>query len=424
MCGITGLLKFNDNQPISADIIRRMTTILKHRGPDGEGIHIQGPVGLGHRRLAIIDLSDAGKQPMTNEDGSIWLTYNGEIYNFQEIRRMLITKGHQFQSNTDTEVVIHAYEEWGLDCLEKFNGMFAFALWDQKQEQLWLVRDRLGIKPLFYAVCPPSQGQPGYFLFGSEIKAILASGLLGAKVNLEGLHHYLSLNYTPAPYTLFAGIHQLLPGHHLLCDTSGNIKTAEYWDMYFSEDAYRDAPYYFDAFEQMANDAVRSRLVSDVPFGAFLSGGVDSSGIVYWMSQIMPQPVKTFSMGFQQESYNELGHARQIAKVCQTEHYEKFVTTDAVSVLPKIVWHAEEPTADSSMIPMYYLAQMTRRHVTMVLSGDGADEILAGYETYQAYYARQFYRLLPGLLRRRILAPLAHLLPVSDAKISLDFKLK
>jgi asparagine synthase (glutamine-hydrolysing) len=401
-----------------------MTDILRHRGPDGQGVYIQDSVGLGHRRLAIIDLSEAGKQPMSNEDGSIWVTYNGEIYNFQEIRHTLIEKGHIFQSNTDTEVIVHAYEEWGTDCLAKFNGMFAFGLWDQQRQRLWLARDRLGIKPLFYAVCPPSAENAGCLLFGSEIKAILASGLIEARINLEGLHHYLSLNYTPAPHTLFEGVSQLLPGHYLLANTSGHIHTAEYWDVVYQEGPYRDEQYYFETFEQLAADSVRIRLVSDVPFGAFLSGGVDSSGIVYWMAQAMAQPVKTFSIGFQEKSYNELDYAGQVAQACQTDHYSQLVTANAAAVLPKIVWHAEEPTADSSMIPLYYLAQMARQHVTMALSGDGADEILAGYETYQAYYAQRLYRLLPGFIRRGILAPLIHQLPNSDKKVSLDFKLK
>lgn len=417
MCGITGLLHFN-NQPASAGTVRRMAEIIKHRGPDGAGVHTQGPVGLGHRRLAIIDLTGAGAQPMTNEDGSIWLTYNGEIYNFHEIRRDLISRGHRFQSSTDSEVIIHAYEEWGVECLHKFNGMFAFGLWDAPRQRLWLVRDRLGIKPLFYAFGRQC------LLFGSEIKAILAGGLLEPEINLAGLHHFLSLNYTPAPFTLFAGVQQLLPGHYLLCDAQGNAQTVEYWDVSYREDPYRADQYYLDAFEQLAADAVRARLVSDVPFGAFLSGGVDSSAIVYWMSQAMTQPVKTFSIGFEHESYNELGYARQVAQRCRTDHHERIVTADAASVLPKIVWHAEEPTADSSMIPMYYLAQMTRRHVTMALSGDGADEILAGYETYQAYYLSRLYRLLPGFVRRGVISPLVCRLPVSEAKVSLDFKLK
>ncbi|NJN98123.1 MAG: hypothetical protein HC875_30585 [Anaerolineales bacterium] len=211
MCGIAGILQFN-HQPVTAALVQRMTDVIRHRGPDGDGIYTNGSVGLGHRRLSIIDLSTAGRQPMSNEDGSLWITYNGEIYNFQETRHLLLQKGHQFQSNTDTEVILHAYEEWGFDCLTRFNGMFAFALWDQPRQRLWLARDRLGIKPLFYALCPPTSGQPGPFLFGSEIKALLAGGLLDPKINLTGLHHFLSLNYTPAPHTLFENIFQLLPG--------------------------------------------------------------------------------------------------------------------------------------------------------------------------------------------------------------------
>jgi asparagine synthase (glutamine-hydrolysing) len=416
MCGIAGVLH-HDGADAAADLVQRMTRVLSHRGPDGEGVYVAGPVGLGHRRLAIIDLSPAGKQPMANEDGSIWVTYNGEIYNFADVRRDLERRGHLFRSRADTEVIVHAYEEWGKACLEHFNGMFAFALWDGRKQCLWLVRDRLGIKPLFYRQAADR------FLFGSEIKAILQAGDK-ACLDHEALAYYLALNYTPAPYTLFASIRQLLPGQHLTVAASGQVELVDYWDVTYCEDQHQPETVYLEQFNALLEDAVRLRLVSDVPFGAFLSGGVDSSAVTYWMSRLLTDPVKSFSIGFDDADFDELPYARQAAGRLQTEHYEEIVTADAAATLPRLVWHAEEPTADSSMLAVYHLAQMTGRHVTMALSGDGADELLAGYETYQAYYLHRLYHLLPRWLRRHAVGPLVRRLPVSDAKVSWDFKLR
>lgn len=417
MCGIAGIFQL-DRSPVEPDRLARMMAVIAHRGPDADGCYVQGEIGLGHRRLAIIDLSPAGHQPMTNEDGSIWITYNGEIYNYQEIKRELEAKGHVFRSQTDTEMVIHAYEEWGVDCLSRFNGMFAFALWDGRQRQLWLVRDRLGIKPLFYTYTPH------YFLFGSEIKAILADDRIPRNLDYEALSYFLALNYTPAPYTLFSAVRQLLPGHYLLVDETGYMQDIEYWDLVYQEDKQLSKQEWLAAFNELLSDAVRIRLMSDVPFGTFLSGGVDSSGVAYWMSRHMREPVKTFSIGFGEDSFDELVYARRVAQAIQAEPHEKIVAANTAKILPKVVWHSEEPTADSSMIAVYYLAQMARQHVTMALSGDGADEILAGYETYQAYYLHRLYRLLPDWIRSYAIAPIVHSLPVSDTKVSWDFKLK
>ncbi|NEQ64715.1 MAG: asparagine synthase (glutamine-hydrolyzing) [Symploca sp. SIO2D2] len=417
MCGIAGCIHF-DGTPAKVEVIKRMTDAIAHRGPDGEGVYLSGSVALGHRRLAIIDLSTAGKQPLSNEDETIWVTFNGEIYNFLEIRRELLKLGHKFQSQTDTEVIVHAYEEWGTECLHRFNGMFAFVLWDERKGCLWLVRDRLGIKPLFYAYS--SQG----LVFGSEIKAILRHPYLERKIDYEALAYYLALNYTPAPYTLFADIRQLLPGHYLIVDAVGSVQEVEYWELTYSEEGQGSEQSYLEEFNSLLADAINLRLVSDVPFGAFLSGGVDSSSIAYWMSRQMSEPVKTFSIGFNESSFNELGYARQVAQHIQAEHYEQIVKADAAEILPQLVWHAEEPTADSSMVAVYYLAQMARQQVTMVLAGDGADEILAGYETYQAYYLHRLYQFIPAWLRKKAIAPLINRLPVSDAKVSWDFKLK
>ncbi len=417
MCGICGVLHF-DGHPPSMEVLSAMTDSLRHRGPDGEGIYIEGSIGLGHRRLAIIDLSEAGKQPMSNEDHSVWITYNGELYNFFDIRKELEERGHIFRSGSDTEVILHAYETWGVDCLSRFNGMFAFALWDSAIQRLWLVRDRLGIKPLFYL------HRRDRLLFASEIKGILCDPTVKRQIDLHGLHHYLSLNYTPAPFTLFCNIRQLPPAHFLLVERDGQSRLEAYWDISYREKRDGNEKQLTEEFEHQLAEAVKKQMVSDVPLGAFLSGGVDSSSIVYWMSRNSDQAVKTFSIGFREDSFNELDYARRVADLCKTGHHEHMVTPDAINVLPTIVWHAEEPTADSSMLPMYYLSEMTREKVTVALSGDGADETLAGYDTYSAYYLAILYRWIPGPIRRKFLRPMVERLPISHAKMSWDFKLK
>lgn len=418
MCGIAGILQLDGSAP-SKEVLVKMTRTLSHRGPDGEGFYLKGAVGLGHRRLSIIDLSDAGRQPIGNEDGSIWITYNGEIYNFQNIRTVLESRGHQFTSHTDSEVIVHAYEEWGIDCLQKFNGMFSFALWDGKRKNLWLARDRLGIKPLFYCQLPQA------ILFASEIKAILEFPLVQRQMDLQALAYFLSLNYTPAPFTLFKSIRQILPAHFALIGMNGQVKHKQYWDVHYQEEPYtKNGQEYLEEFDRLLQDSIKLRLVSDVPFGAFLSGGIDSSTVSYWMAKNLSEPLKTFTIGFDEPSYDEMDYARKTAKTIGSEHHEQIVKAQAAEILPKIVWHAEEPTADSSMVAVYYLSQMTRQHVTMVQSGDGADEILAGYETYPATLMQKYYLQLPGFIRKKIIAPLVNSLPSSDAKVSLDAKLK
>ncbi len=419
MCVICGIIFKEPDRTPSTQQVEAMAETLRHRGPDGGGVHISGRVGLGHRRLKIIDLSEDGRQPMSNEDGSIWVTFNGEIYNFRELRRELEAKGHRFRSQTDTEVIVHSYEEWGLDCLHRFNGMFAFGLWDENQKQLHLVRDRLGIKPLFYAPLPDR------LLFGSEIKAILADPDFPAELNPAGLHHYLSLNYTPAPLTLFRNISQLLPGESLTF-ASGKIEKKCYWDLEYPESPEDlGEAHYLEELDRIFEKSVTRRLVSDVPFGAFLSGGVDSSAIVAYMTRVLEQPVKTFSIGFEENSYSELPYARQVAKELGTEHYEEVIRPDNVAdLLPKLVWHAEEPTADSSMLPLWHVSHLARRNVTMVLSGDGGDEICAGYETYSASHAAELYRRIPNSIRSNVIRPLVEALPVSHQKVSFDTKAK
>lgn len=417
MCGITGIFHFRDSR-VSQHLVRMMTDTIVHRGPDADGYYFSGSVGLGHRRLAIIDLSDAGRQPMCNEDKTIWITYNGEIYNYLELREELRKKGHRFRSQTDTEVIVHAYEEWGIDCLEKLNGMFAFALWNSREQNLWLVRDRLGIKPLFYCLLPDR------ILFGSEIKTILADPELARGLNYKALSYYLSLNWVPAPHTLFAGIQQLEPAHYLLVEKTGEVKEQKYWDLTFYEENNSSPQDLAENFQHLLEDSVRSQLVSDAPFGAFLSGGLDSSTISYLMSQNLQQPLETFSVHFGEPTYDEDRYARQMAASIRAKHHQKKISPDLAVILPKIVWHSEEPTADSSMVAVYHLAQETRKHVAMVLTGDGADELLAGYETYQASNLVRILQFIPQTVRQIFFDGLARLLPVSDNRVSLDFKIR
>jgi asparagine synthase (glutamine-hydrolysing) len=416
MCGIAGILRF-DGAPAQGETLKRMTDVLAHRGPDGEGAFTCGPIGLGHRRLAILDLSSAGRQPMCDESARIWVTFNGEIYNFREIRSELEGLGHCFRSRTDTEVIPHAYEEWGIDCVHRFNGMFAFALWDDGDRRLWLVRDRLGVKPLFYCRLPHA------LLFASEIKGILSEPSVPRSLNHEALSYFLALNYTPAPHTLFDRIRQVMPGHYLAVDAQGDVRDVGYWDLRFQEEECPNRNY-VEEFEAILQDAVSARLVSDVPFGAFLSGGIDSSAVAYWMSRFLKDPVKTFTVAFGEPTFDEDPYARQVAAIIGSEHHEQRVSVDAAALLPKLVWHAEEPTADSSMVAVYALAQETRQHVTMVLSGDGGDETWAGYETYQAHYLHRALRTLPSFVSKHLFQAITAVLPVSDTKVSWDFKMR
>jgi asparagine synthase (glutamine-hydrolysing) len=419
MCGITGIFNF-DNSPVDRLLLQKMTVLLRHRGPDGSGYFVNGNIGLGHRRLKIIDLSENGRQPISNEDGSVWVTYNGEIYNFSELSAELKKRGHVFKSRTDTEVIVHAYEEWGIDCLERFNGMFAFALHDKEVGSLFLVRDRIGIKPLFYFL------DSKRLMFGSEIKAILADPTVPREIDVRCLHNYLSLNYVTAPHTLFKDIKQLLPGHYLKVSQKGSW-AERYWNISFAEDNSDQSctRHWLTKFDHTLNRAVERRLVSDVPFGALLSGGLDSSSVVYYMSKIKTEGTKTFSIGFEEASYDESQDAEIVARELKTEHYSQTIKPKIdYDLIKKLVWHSEEPTADSSLIPMYYLSEMTRSKVTMALAGDGADEILAGYETYQAYYLRKLYRFIPSFVRTAIIGRMVEALPTSMKKVSLDYKLK
>ncbi|MEM8961270.1 MAG: asparagine synthase (glutamine-hydrolyzing) [Acidobacteriota bacterium] len=422
MCGITGILRFDSaREPIDSALLDRMTDVLAHRGPDGRGTWHDEVCGLGHRRLAIVDVSEAGRQPMENEDGSLQLSFNGEIYGFRPLRASLEARGHVFASDTDCEVVLHAFEEWGTRAFELLDGQFAFALYEVNERRLHLVRDRIGIKPLFF------QHDREALRFGSEVKAILVDRRVERRLDVEALAYFLGLNYTPAPWTLFDGIRQLEPGQRLEVEADGRVKTITWWRLGESETEHESGGSWRDdheVFDDLLSDAVRRRLMSDVPFGAFLSGGVDSSTVVWWMDRHLNTPVRTFTIGFGDSDFDERRYAREVARTIGAEAYERTVEADAATILPTLVAHAEEPTADSSMVAVYHLAKLAREHVTMVLAGDGADEILAGYPTYPAYRLHQIARfLLPDALHGVVEAAV-DLLPVSDGKVTWRHKVE
>ena len=416
MCGIAGFYHAERGREASAELLRSMCDAIVHRGPDSDGVFCQDGIALGMRRLKIIDLV-SGDQPIFNADRTVVVTFNGEIYNHRELRAELEGKGYTFRTNSDTEVLVHLYEEMGEELVHRLNGMYAFAIGDLRRRRVLLVRDRIGIKPLFLA---QSQGTVSW---ASEIKALLQNRALERAVDDSTLGDYLNLNYLPPGKTLFRGIEQLLPGEMAVLDDDG-IERRTYWRLSFEPDRTLTEAAAIERSMELLEDSVRLRLMSDVPFGAFLSGGIDSSAVVAFMSRHMSEPVKTFSIGFGERSFNELPYAQQVAQRYGTDHHELVVEPKVEDVLPLLVWHSEEPTADSSAIPVFYVSQLARQHVTMVLSGDGGDELFAGYETYNAYYVRQMYRRLPGFVRRGLVTPLVRALPVSSKKISFDFKAK
>jgi len=417
MCGICGEIDFSNG--VSVRPIQRMCKVLAHRGPDDEGaVFIKGnqyfevkdssefsmdkngfEVALGHRRLSIIDLSPAAHQPMSNEDGRIWIVLNGEIYNFQEIREELKKNGHSFKSKSDTEVILHAYEEWGVECLNHFRGMFAFAIWDSNLQRLFMARDRLGKKPLVYF------SQNGRFSFASEIKALLQIPGFERRVNTSALHHYLTYQYVPSPETIIEGIEKLPPAHYLLYDRYGNMRIERYWKLHFSSSkkTLTDLQELGYRLRTELEESVKLRLISDVPLGAFLSGGMDSSLIVGMMAKLSGKPIKTFSIGFEEREFDELSYARMVSNYFATEHHEFIVKPNAIEILPKLVWHYNEPFADSSAIPTYYVANLTKDFVKVVLTGDAGDENFAGYPRYlRSKWVASFTRI-PEKLRRDLL---------------------
>ena len=406
MCGIAGIFDLAGGPVVGhSDVLTRMTRALVHRGPDDEGYLIDGPAGLGFRRLSIIDLA-GGHQPLGNEDGTVWVIFNGEIYNYRDLTETLEGKGHVFKTRADTECIVHAYEEWGPSCLDRFRGMFAFAVWDQRRQQLFLARDRLGKKPLYYAQVGDT------LLFGSEIKALLPFPGLDRSIDLEALSDFLSLLYIPSPKSIFRQVRKLPPGHFLLAGREG-VRVQRYWEVSFAPGNDQGRP--VEQLAEILQQSVAARLRSDVPLGAFLSGGLDSSAVVGMMAGALKSPVITSSIGFPDDAFNELEYAGQVARHFRTEHHEHVVTPDAMEILDTLIWHYDEPFGDSSAVPTYYVSKLARTHVTVALSGDGGDENFAGYRRYYFDVRENKVRnAIPGPLRRPLFGLLGALYSKAD----------
>jgi len=396
--------------------LRRLNDQITHRGPDDDGFYLDGPVGLGMRRLSIIDLS-TGHQPISNEDSSVWIVFNGEIYNFPQLRNEMESKGHIFHTKTDTETIVHLYEEYGKDCVKKLRGMFAFAIWDSRKKRLFVARDRIGKKPLVYAV------HAGGIVFSSELRAVADAKGVKKEMDFSALDMYLALQYIPSPQTIYKNIFKLPPAHTLTVE-NGNVSVESYWDLPL--DAKPPVMSFSEAKEAVRaklEESVKIRMVSDVPLGAFLSGGVDSSIIVALMSRLSPRPVKTFSIGFEEQEFSELGYAAEVAKRYGCEHTEFIVRAEMADVLPKLAWHYSEPYADASALPSYYVARETRKHVTVALNGDGGDENFAGYLRYVAMRLAHYWDYLPAPARRAF-AACAEVLPEKNAPFNTLWRAK
>jgi asparagine synthase (glutamine-hydrolysing) len=405
MCGIVGIVG-NDARAVDEMLLSRMCAAIRHRGPDEDGFYVRGPVGLAMRRLSIIDLK-GGQQPIHNQDQTAWIVFNGEIYNYLELRQRLEKLGHTFYTNSDTEAIIHAYDRYGADCAKHLRGMFAFAIWDERSQELFLARDRVGKKPLLYAQVN------GGLIFGSEFSALLLHPDISRDVEPEALDYYLSFMCVPAPLTAYKAIKKLEPGHTLRW-RKGEIKTERYWYLDFSKKLKTTEEEAGERAIEILREAVRVRLMSEVPLGAFLSGGIDSSAVVALMSEESSDRIKTFSIGFEEQDFSELQHARRVAQHVGAEHHEFIVRPDAMEVLPILVEHYGEPYADSSAVPTYYVARETRKHVTVALNGDGGDETFAGYERYIAMELAEKYRKLPPFLRDSIINRAAGFIPTSE----------
>jgi asparagine synthase (glutamine-hydrolysing) len=387
-----------------------MCAAIRHRGPDDDGFYVNGPVGLAMRRLSIIDLK-GGRQPIHNQDRTAWIVFNGEIYNYLELREKLEKLGHTFYTNSDTEAIVHAYDRYGADCPKHLRGMFAFAIWDERTQELFLARDRVGKKPLLYAQVK------GQFLFASEFSALLLHPQLSRDIDTEALDHYLSFMCVPAPLTAYRAIRKLEPGHSLRL-RRGEIRIERYWQPDFTHKLKISEEEAGQRAIEVLRDAVKVRLMSEVPLGAFLSGGIDSSAVVALMSEESSEPVKTFSIGFEEQDFSELHHARRVAQHVGSEHHEFIVRPDAMEVLPLLVEHYGEPYADSSAIATYYVARETRKHVTVALNGDGGDESFAGYERYAAMQLAEKYHRLPAVFRESVVEQAASLIPTSESRRS------
>ena len=398
MCGITGIYYFDQQQNVDFSQLRKMTDIINHRGPDDEGHYIDKNVGLGHRRLSIIDLSPDGHQPMCNEDKSIWIIFNGEFYNYQDYKYEIISRGHHIYSRSDTEYLLHLYEDYGFDMVHKINGMFAFVIWDSKKQILFAARDRLGVKPFHYYVDDEK------FLWGSEIKSILQHEKVDKTIDFLALSDYFSFMSIPAPKTIYKKIRKLEPGHRLVIEKN-EIKIEKYWDLTENIKNNKDDKYFFEEFESLFSNAVNLRMISDVPLGAFLSGGVDSSAVVAMMAKNGVNDIKTFSIIFKDlEKFDESIYAKQVSEQYHTQHIEFNLSGKHIDILPKLIWHFDEPFAVSSAFAVYFLSKMTKEYVTVALSGDGGDELFAGYP-YRYSHDIRYNKIekLPLFLRKFLL---------------------
>jgi asparagine synthase (glutamine-hydrolysing) len=412
MCGITGIVDLRGDRPVDEAVLRRMNGLLTHRGPDGDGFHLSPGVGFGHRRLSIIDL-EGGRQPLYNEDGSVVVTFNGEIFNFMEVERELLARGHTFRTRSDTEVIVHAWEEWGTECLRRFNGMFAFAVWDERQKMLFIARDRLGVKPLYYA-----ETADGRLVFASELKAVLAVPGLPRRIDPQAVEEYFTFGYVPDPKTIYRDVRKLEPGAYLLhARGRRNLEPVRYWDVPLAGERRPDgSPDTWQAdLRERLQEAVRKRLVADVPLGAFLSGGIDSSAVVAMMREIGAGRILTCSIGFKEAQYDESQFARMVAEAKRTDHQAEVVEASDYGLLDRLVGIYDEPYADSSAIPTYRVCELARRHVTVALSGDGGDEDFIGYRRYRLFAMEQRVRnRLPEGLRRAVFGPLGRWYPKLD----------
>lgn len=415
MCGICGIFNFGSEEAVDISTLKRMCTVMSHRGPDDEGFFVERNIGLGMRRLSIIDLS-TGHQPISNEDGTIWIVFNGEIYNHLIIRKELESKGHKFSTKTDTETIVHAYEEYGENCVDELRGMFAFAIWDNAKKKLFLARDRVGIKPLYYYI------DDKRLIFGSELKVILEHPGIPKDLDFGALDNFLTFEYIPAPLTIFKNVKKLSQAHTLSIENN-RVSINEYWKLHFRE-VKRSEEEICEELYEILKEAVKMRLMSDVPLGAFLSGGIDSSTVVGLMSEVMDKPVKTFSIGFDDPSYNELKYARIVAKHFGTDHTELVIKPDIADWVDKLIKYLDEPFGDFSIFPTFLVSELTRKHVTVSLSGDGGDELFAGYEHYVANRIDSYYRKLPTIFREKLIPYVVSKVPPSSQKKGLVNKVK
>ncbi len=400
MCGIAGILEFGRDDRADSAALRNMCQIMAHRGPDDDGFYTDGPAGIGMRRLSIVDLA-TGHQPISNEDGSLWIVFNGEIYNHLSLREQLIARGHSYRTHSDTETIIHLFEEYGRDCVQHLRGMFAFAIWDRNRKALFIARDRLGIKPLYYQLTPER------LLFGSEVKVILAHGGIRPEFCRAALPEFLAFGYLSGEETLYSGIRKLLPGHTMEIGLDGGPEIRQYWDLDASSPhESRDENYYIRNYRELLEGAVNSHLMSDVPLGVFLSGGLDSSAVAALMTKIRREPIETFSVGYAEQTYSELPFARIVSDHIKSQHREVLVSEqDFFNALPHLIWHEDEPIVWPSSVSLYFVAKLARERVTVVLTGEGSDETLAGYTRYaftlkNAALDRAYRSVVPGALRR------------------------